>query len=536
MSREKYLVKKKLFDSSSQLHSGLLPIHLKPKADELFSSWLIRLAHSHTLSIESFCTSLFGREANIWNRDIDKNAPDWIIEILVKATGTEEKKIRRTLLKSYENCIFEHLNTNGSNKWIIPLGIYHRKRKKLGLVVCTECLKEDIEPYYRKKWRLSFLTTCTKHSIYLIDCCPQCLKPIIPHRVDMNKHLFPSKDIFTLCWYCEFDLRKHENNKIAGKSLVSQQLFYEKIMKSGYVAWDNNPNMYSLVFFEGLYSLIVGLQAKESLFRLQDITLLRNTKLFPLKNHSFENMTLEQRKVILWLCSWINRDWPKRFIYLIKKYELRYSDLKGWTRNRVYWYEKIIKSECLGSHLPVTDTELISIVAYVESIKGFFDLQFARRFSGYDISRKFKKHLTMKVNFDIYENLLVSIEQEIASTLNEKKRLCLLRDKFMFSCAYILGLHLRELSLLNSSDIKLASFENVEVNFFDLPRNKTDIMQWLYWYVKNIRVKFKGESQHEYLFISFDTGDRLSTSTIGMRFQRAVSVANIKIKNYRCWV
>ena len=155
----------------------ILPIHLKIKEDELLSSWIIRLAHAHGIRVESFCTEIFGKNSNVWNRDIDKSASKQIIEKLTFKTKNTNENIQKTLLKSYEDLIFESLNIKGSNKWIIPLRIYHRTRKKSGLMICLKCLKEDREAHYRKSWRLSLSTVCTIHNINLIDKCPSCNNP-----------------------------------------------------------------------------------------------------------------------------------------------------------------------------------------------------------------------------------------------------------------------------------------------------------------------------------------------------------------------
>ncbi len=61
------------------LSGSLLPVHLKPLPDELLSSWLVRIAHGHGMKLQTFCAVIFGREKSIWNRDIDKLAPEWLV-------------------------------------------------------------------------------------------------------------------------------------------------------------------------------------------------------------------------------------------------------------------------------------------------------------------------------------------------------------------------------------------------------------------------------------------------------------------------
>ena len=64
------------------LTSPLWPIHYKPLPDELLSSWLVRLAHGHGLKVQTFCNLIFGNSQQVWNRDIDRLAPTWLLDQL----------------------------------------------------------------------------------------------------------------------------------------------------------------------------------------------------------------------------------------------------------------------------------------------------------------------------------------------------------------------------------------------------------------------------------------------------------------------
>ena len=66
----------------------LWPIRYKLLPDELLSSWLVRLAHGFGLKVQTFSNLLFGCNYQVWNRDIDRFAPDWLVEQLSSHTGT----------------------------------------------------------------------------------------------------------------------------------------------------------------------------------------------------------------------------------------------------------------------------------------------------------------------------------------------------------------------------------------------------------------------------------------------------------------
>ena len=79
-----------------KLHLGFKtwPIHPQPLEDEILSSWLIRLAHANRFKVHDFYQLYFGRDKQIWTRDIDHLAPDWLIEGLSTHTGVSEDKIK----------------------------------------------------------------------------------------------------------------------------------------------------------------------------------------------------------------------------------------------------------------------------------------------------------------------------------------------------------------------------------------------------------------------------------------------------------
>ncbi|QMW03314.1 TniQ family protein [Spirosoma foliorum] len=85
--------------------SAILPATTHPRPDEILSSWLTRLAHRHAMKCHSFCKALFPGQS-IWNRDIDKLAPEAILVELSHRTLTSIDTIRQTTLSSYEGRLY----------------------------------------------------------------------------------------------------------------------------------------------------------------------------------------------------------------------------------------------------------------------------------------------------------------------------------------------------------------------------------------------------------------------------------------------
>lgn len=185
----------------------LWPIHLKPKPDELLTSWLVRLAMAHAQKLHTFCSlTWYGKP--IWNRDIDKSADAEILQVLSSKTGTALERVRMTTLASYEGVLYEKHNRFGPTAWIMPVGVFHRTRKQYGLQYCPRCLSEDRDPYFRRRWRLAFIVMCNEHNLLLCDRCPSCQAPVNFHRNELGNHKKYVTTSLTHCYVCAFDLRQ----------------------------------------------------------------------------------------------------------------------------------------------------------------------------------------------------------------------------------------------------------------------------------------------------------------------------------------
>ena len=88
------------------LSGNVWPIHLKPLEDELLSSWIIRLAHANGLKVMTLCTMLFGYRRPVWNRDIDRLAPEAVLNKISQITGTPLDRVCATTLKDFEGRVF----------------------------------------------------------------------------------------------------------------------------------------------------------------------------------------------------------------------------------------------------------------------------------------------------------------------------------------------------------------------------------------------------------------------------------------------
>lgn len=189
------------------LTSSLWPVRYKPLPDELLSCWLVRLAHGHGIKAQTFCNLIFGNRHQVWNRDIDRLAPAWLIDELCFRTGADADVALSTTLRAYEGMLYPKFRTSGALQWILALKMYHRKREGYGLQFCPTCLADDATPYFRKCWRVAFYTVCARHGTMLLDRCPACGVAVAIHRIDMRMPDAIEIAPLSYCHACGFDLR-----------------------------------------------------------------------------------------------------------------------------------------------------------------------------------------------------------------------------------------------------------------------------------------------------------------------------------------
>src|SRR5262247_3803390 len=175
------------------------PCHVQPQADELLSSWLTRLSLAHGLQPRTFCAILWPATP-IWIGDLDWRATPDMLAILAQKTATSHQRAFATTLRAYAGTLWEGLGSYSSRPWLLPGARQSQRQGRPGLQYCPQCLRADATPYFRRCWRLGFVTVCTDHSRLLLDRCPACCDPV-------NFHLLPyDTDTIARCHQCQFDL------------------------------------------------------------------------------------------------------------------------------------------------------------------------------------------------------------------------------------------------------------------------------------------------------------------------------------------
>jgi hypothetical protein len=350
----------------SRFSGKLWPAHLKPQEDELLSSWLLRIAVTHGIRLDLFCSAIWSGNL-VRGRDVDRLSDEAVINLLAARTGLTPARVAETTVSAYEGALFEKRNRHGYTPWITSLRIYCLDRKNFGLQFCPRCLAEDREPYFRRRWRLAFVTLCERHHILLSDRCRKCGLAVNPARNELDNNGVNIAQIMTQCHGCGFDLRKARN----AREILTQEVVYQRrllmALQQGWIEIREGEPVYSHLYFRVLLQ-IVRLLARQQRFRKaasDRCGIKMFTPVFPGNNREIERLSIPHRRRLLGMAQYILDDWPERFIKLCRedgiwstKFLFRFPDAP-------YWFWRAIREHLFRPEHSPSEREIHSAINYV---------------------------------------------------------------------------------------------------------------------------------------------------------------------------
>jgi hypothetical protein len=362
---------------------GLWPIHLKPKKDELLTSWLTRLSVGHGTNLSVFFSSAFSRltilKGDAWNRDLDKLAGPTLLQVLAERTATPPERVFATTLAAYEGILFEKHHPYGNSIWVMPVGVSHGAQRHPGLQFCPLCLAEDEEPYYRRSWRLAFITLCVEHKIPLLDRCAECGSPVAFHkRLTGNPCDVPSFNIVS-CQSCAADLRSAASGFSQPTPEISEQeIFFQKslmeAMNNGWTEVPGSGAVHSYLYFRVLRRLMALLSGgrraamiRERVSRrygVENFTVTHRSN----KNQYIEFLEVSTRRGLLNMTREMLRDWPNEFIIFCQTNKLWSQLLLKDLSSAPFWFWTVVQNHLTRTTYGITDEEVRSALHYMEEL------------------------------------------------------------------------------------------------------------------------------------------------------------------------
>lgn len=350
----------------------LWPVHPRRFPDELLSFWILRVAHANRVKLQTFTNTTFPRTESPWAKDIDRSASPAFIERLSLRTGASVEEIKGGMLTSYEGTVFERHNEMGNTPWVLPLGVYHRTRRAYGMQFCPQCLFWDEEPYFRRRWRLAFVTICDKHGNLLHDRCPQCEAPVVFFRNDLGHRKGYSLADHTRCWQCGFDLRRSPvwgadwldaQSYITLKSLIT-------FIDSGMAVAGQHLIAYAHLFLEALHC-ICRMLTSSGRYRRYDqfqavVSEITGSPLpAPVSRAVFEQLGLSDRHRVLLSALWLLSGWPSRLVDTCRRSRMFRPSVVGDAVSIPYWFDSELRYSLDGSQYTPNFDEVLEVERYL---------------------------------------------------------------------------------------------------------------------------------------------------------------------------
>jgi hypothetical protein len=319
------------------------PIRYKPHPNELLSSWLVRLARGHGLRVQTFCNLIFGNQLQVWNRDIDRLGPDWIVNVLSERTGTPMNVARGTTLRSYEGWLYPTFRTAGSLQWMTTLQMFHRTRQGFGMQYCPRCLYEDVDPFFRKAWRVAFITTCPKHQCMLRDRCMECGAGVAFHRGDMGRPDGQHRESIADCYACGVSLARHSADAI--ETYDQEVLNWLSVLAQSVMTGTHTPRIADTT--NVMRQMAVLLTSRFSTVKLH--AHVCNAIVVPemslARGHiSIETRTLMERHHLSQLIAWLMMDLEARLRDAWRAKAVRYNHMLKDFERAPQFYLKIVEN------------------------------------------------------------------------------------------------------------------------------------------------------------------------------------------------
>lgn len=329
---------------SDTLTGEIWPAHPKPFADEILSSWIVRVAQANGIKLQTLCWMLFGNDRSPWNRDIDRSAPSWLLKAFCRHTGTNYWDAYHATLTTYRSRLYSKRRKSGQMPWILPINSYGMKHQGYGIQFCPECLTSDSTPYFRKGWRLAIFTYCPLHQIRLHDACPACGEPIAYHRHDFGRDVGDAAEIHE-CYACRFDLRLAQRKKARFPSSGIHAL-YDATLKSLTVI-EHTEHRFDARFFTVLHQLCRIMESRANagrLYRFISEQIKQPDDNFMPNSMPIEQLRLDDRHNLIVRGLWVLSA-PETNLHLARIAKaVRYSQLLKDIDSPAAWFAASVKS------------------------------------------------------------------------------------------------------------------------------------------------------------------------------------------------
>lgn len=339
------------------------PFRPRPLPDELLSSYLCRLAVGMDMKPVTFLNTVFGSAKNLLAQDLDNYAPPQIVDRIVMGTLRSKDEINACTLGAYTGTLLTVHNARGRNPWLLPTTIKNNVRLRTGLQYCPACLPSDAKPYFRRRWRLAFVTSCTLHGQLLRDRCPQCQAPVHQHAAASATHCFKCG-----CSLCErgATVTRHDH--------VAWQKSMEAGLERGWVSFEGEHHRSHVGFaiVRQVAALLVNGRYAPALRRVTARDWGGDPSPYPkpTARQPFEYLDVADRHRLFDMVERLMRGWPHRFVHSCLEAGMHRSHAIKDMPNPPFAYERVMRAYMDATTYKASEPEVAAAAAWLRRTKG----------------------------------------------------------------------------------------------------------------------------------------------------------------------
>lgn len=206
---------------------------------ESLSSWFARVAESNALSAgQLYRAALPG--AHLYSIDLDRAPCRDLLSALSDHTGHPVQRLQQATFSRWAGTVFDRDDGRRKLPWLPPGG--GPKGRSCGHQYCPQCLAEGPAPYFRLRWRLSFVTVCERHGALLQDRCARCGEPVRLLALHRDREALH-------CPTCRTRLQDISTLAVEPAGLTPQRQFLQ-VIRDGWAADVNGAPLYAPSFFQ----------------------------------------------------------------------------------------------------------------------------------------------------------------------------------------------------------------------------------------------------------------------------------------------
>lgn len=334
---------------------------------------MVRLAFSNGYPLHTFYSSLLGCKEAIWNRDVDRHCASAILRVLSNHTDQSVCALESMMLSAYGGVLFEALPKVGNAPWVLPVGVFHRIRRRMGMQFCPLCLKNDSIPYYRRTWRLALYAMCERHHCIMQEFCPICRAPITYHRHGIGRRrAVPDVAILNFCHACGYDLRCSNPAYLDWPDEVSWKNYTDLLTGFQSGAWDalHVPVACGVSLFQGFHALltaVIGRKGRRIWAQIQEDLNMENVSIRRATHDEFENLCATDRLNLLLMVTWLLDEWPERFLRVSRNAGFTRSMLSEEVESLPFWLVSVVDRNLDRRPYFINTSEIGAAVDYLIS-------------------------------------------------------------------------------------------------------------------------------------------------------------------------